>query len=88
MKRTKQLCDAYRFEGFRPQKILRGWFGDPLARIIALRRRGKKQPAEDAGRFTGVFTTERHGWSGTNLAGIIGFILNWRFGGFAVRIAG
>jgi hypothetical protein len=87
MKRTKQLCDAYRFEGFRPRKTLRGWFGDPLARIITLQRRGKKRFVEDVGKFFGVFTTERRGWSGTSHVGIIGFTWKWKFGGWNVVVA-
>lgn len=41
MKRIKQLCDAYRFKGFRPLKTIKGFFGDPVARVISLQRREK-----------------------------------------------
>ena len=42
--RGRQLRDAYRFTGFVPAAIVRGAFGDPLARVLTLRRRQKKPP--------------------------------------------
>jgi hypothetical protein len=39
----RRLLDAYRFSGFRPVDEVRGVFGDPHARIVALVRRSKKQ---------------------------------------------
>ena len=38
-----RLPDTYRFPGFCPKAIVRGIFGDPLARIVTLRRRRKKR---------------------------------------------
>jgi hypothetical protein len=47
MSKTKrQLRDAYRFPGFIPLAAVRGLFGDPMVRIVSLRRRRKKQPVE------------------------------------------
>jgi hypothetical protein len=40
----------YRFPGFEPAATLRGVFGDPIAVVVALRRRGKKRLAEDVGK--------------------------------------
>jgi transposase len=39
--RHRRLWDTYSFAGFRPQPTVRGIFGDPKARIIALKRRSK-----------------------------------------------
>jgi hypothetical protein len=45
MSKTKrQLRDAYRFPGFLPLAEVRGLFGDPMVRIVSLRRRRKKRP--------------------------------------------
>jgi hypothetical protein len=56
--RGRQLRDAYRFTGFVPAAIVRGAFGDPLARVLTLRRRQKKPPVGFVGCGTAVFTTE------------------------------
>jgi hypothetical protein len=41
--RKRQLSDAYRFDGFRPEaEKVRGVFGKPKARILPLKRRAKK----------------------------------------------
>jgi len=87
MKRIKQLCDAYRFQGFRPLKTLKGLFGDPVARIITLRRRGKKRFVGVVERFGGLSTTEERGWFGTSLAGICGFIWRWNCGEWNAAVA-
>jgi phage FluMu protein Com len=42
MSKTLKLQDAYRFHGFRPAATLYGVFGDQKARVVTLRRRGKK----------------------------------------------
>jgi len=88
MKRKKQLYDAYRFEGFRPIKTLKGLFGDPMARIIVLQRRGKKRFVEVAGRFHVVFMTEEPAWYGTSPAEICGFTWRWNCGGWNAAVAG
>jgi hypothetical protein len=41
--KQRRLRDAYRFAGFRPIEQVRGVFGDPHARIVALVRRSKNQ---------------------------------------------
>ena len=57
IKRRRRLWDTYAFEGLRPSPIVRGVFGDPKARVIALVRRSKKQSVAAAGRCTEVGTT-------------------------------
>src|SRR5258706_12404354 len=49
MVKYRRLWDTYRFPGFSPRSTLRGIFGDPKARILGLRRRGKKRFAVPAG---------------------------------------
>jgi len=44
-RRLRRLWDTYRFPGFRPEPTVVGIFGDPMARIIRLRRRAKKRAA-------------------------------------------
>jgi transposase len=41
MRKYRRLWDTYRFPGFRPSSTVRGIFGDPKARTLGLRRRGK-----------------------------------------------
>src|ERR1035438_5096359 len=60
--RSRQLRDAYRFTGFVPAAIVRGAFGDPLARVLTLRRRQKKLPVGFVGCGTAVFTTRSFVW--------------------------
>jgi hypothetical protein len=43
--KKKRLRDSYRFPGFHPSLSVRGLFGDPRARVIALTRRSKKRHA-------------------------------------------
>ena len=57
MRRTKHLTDAYAFSGFRPLRTPKGLFGDRFARVVVLKRRGKKLSAEHAARSTGSATT-------------------------------
>jgi hypothetical protein len=57
MRRTKHLTDAYAFPGFRPLRTLKGLFGDRIARIVVLRRRGKKSSAGPVARSTGPAMT-------------------------------
>lgn len=42
MRKHKRLWDAYCFPGFSAEHTLSGIFGDPRARVIGLKRRGKK----------------------------------------------
>ena len=67
MKTFKRLSDAYRFPGFTPRITLKGLYGDHRARIVTLRRRGKKQSAEPVAVFLAPFTTAKRNWSETSL---------------------
>jgi hypothetical protein len=87
MKKPKRLLDAYWFEGFIPLARIRGVFGDPLARIITLQRRGKKQSAAAVGVFFGPTTTEKRGSSGTKVAETTASSWNWRSGGSVAGLA-
>jgi hypothetical protein len=57
--RLRRLWDAYRFPSFRPDPVVVGVFGDPMARIIRLHRREKKRAAARAGWHIEVRTTTR-----------------------------
>src|SRR4029078_6167774 len=57
IKRTRRLWDTYAFEGFRPSSSVRGVFGDPKARVIALVRRSKKLYVAAAGKYSKAGTT-------------------------------
>jgi hypothetical protein len=57
MRIPRRLADAYRFPGFRPETLVRGLFGDPKARLVALRRRRKKRPVGHAVKRIEPFTT-------------------------------
>src|ERR1700680_3471789 len=80
-KRSRRLWDTYSFPGFRPHQTVRGFFGDPKARVITLKRRSKK-------RLVAVAVVSR--WGGTiarSAACAIfravthGYFWNWRCGG-------
>jgi hypothetical protein len=57
MKDKKHLNALYSFPGFRARARLNGIFQDPMARVIELKRRQKKQPARYAEKAIGVSTT-------------------------------
>ena len=57
MRRIMHLTETYAFLGFRPLRALKGRFGDRFARVLLLRRRGKKQSVEPVARFIGPTTT-------------------------------
>jgi len=57
MRRVKSLYDGYRFPGFRTLRRAKGLFGDRYARVIVLRRRGKKLAAGRVARSVGPTTT-------------------------------
>jgi hypothetical protein len=65
MRRIKHLTDAYAFPGFRPLRSLEGLFGDRYARIVLLKRRGKKLSAESVAQSTGPAMTSEGEESGT-----------------------
>lgn len=56
MKTGRTLLELYRFRGFRPSAQLKGVWGDPQARVIALIRRSKKQFAEAVVRSVDLIT--------------------------------
>jgi hypothetical protein len=60
-KRLRRLWDTYSFEGFRPEPVVRGIFGDPKVRIVTLKRRSKEHrvDAVAASRWDG--TTAKSG---------------------------
>jgi hypothetical protein len=87
LRKHKGLLDAYRFTGFRPQKDVRGVFGDSAARVIAFVRRSKKLSAKSVVERTLVGTTERHGECGICPVATQGSIWNWRFDEFSVDVA-
>ena len=57
MRRTKHLTDAYAFSGFRPLRTPKGLFGDRFARVVVLKRRGKKLSAESVAQSIGPAMT-------------------------------
>jgi hypothetical protein len=57
MRKTKHLADAYAFPGFRPLRTVKGLFGDRFARIVVLKRRGKKPSAGPVVRSIGPAMT-------------------------------
>ena len=59
MRKPRRLDDTFRFPGFRPEATVRGIFGDPKARILRLRRRGKKRPVDRVGGGTERSTIAR-----------------------------
>ena len=61
MRRIKSLYDAYAFPGFRPLRTLKGLFGDRYARVVVLKRRGKKPSVGTAARSIGPTTTAIYG---------------------------
>jgi hypothetical protein len=63
MTKFKTLRDLYRFPGFTPRASVRGLFGDPMAVVISLHRRGKKLLAVFAVARTTVITTNGLGMS-------------------------
>ncbi len=81
----RRLWDTYRFPGFRPEPIVVGIFGDPLARVIRLRRRGKKRAADCVVEPNTAGTTGRSAGSAICPAGTRGSTWNWKS---AASIAG
>lgn len=68
--KKRQLSDAYRFEGFRPQEgKMRGIFGKPQARILPLTRRSKKHAAGSVAPYNADGMTASPSGYGTCPAG-------------------
>jgi hypothetical protein len=85
--KSRRLVDAYRFPGFCPLPTLQGIFGDPQARLITLVRRGKKQSAAAAGRFTSAGTTVAVVAPGICRVAGTASISIWRCGAFSAAAA-
>jgi hypothetical protein len=83
-----RLWDLYRFPGFSPEHTLSGIFGDPRARVITLKRRGKKRSVAPVVGFTTPSTTGRSAGFATCPVERCGFIWPWRFAGSFVEGAG
>jgi hypothetical protein len=68
MAKFKALHDLYRFPGFGSRAAIRGLFGDPMAVVISLQRRGKKRFAAFADALITAITTNVLGMSAISLA--------------------
>jgi len=79
-KPKRQLRDAYRFPGFVPLAEVYGVFGDPMQRVVPLRRRAKKQSAVSAVELGEATTIVVLGWCGICLAGRCESSWSSRFG--------
>jgi hypothetical protein len=77
MRKIKRLWDAYRYPGFSPCAWVSGLFGDPHARLLRLKRRGKKPYAEDAALLSEHSTTEKYDKREICPAEAKGFSWNW-----------
>ena len=77
MRKTKRLLDEYRFPGFRPVAKIKGKFGDSKARIIALKRRQKKQRVAVAEQFAKAIMTAKHDLFVICHVVVSGFIWRW-----------
>jgi hypothetical protein len=80
----KTLLDAYHFPGFRPDKIIKGCFGDSKAFVITLKRRSKKQCVQSVTGNNPVFMTTRLNEHGIFPAGDAAFILSLKCAGSTV----
>lgn len=83
-RRRGTLREAYSFPGFVPTLTLRGIFGKPLARVLRLQRRQKKQPAGSVAAGTGVTMTESGSGSAICPVGPWTFTWSWKFAGWPV----
>ena len=72
-KRSRRLWDTYSFPGFRPEQTVRGVFGDPKARVIALKRRSKKRLVVVAVTFRWGGTTARSAVYAISHAATLGY---------------
>ena len=72
--KKKHRRDSYRFPGFYPGLTVSGVFGDPIARVIVLTRRSKKQNVAPAGTLRAAGTTAAVGAYAICLAAMRVFI--------------
>ena len=86
-KRNRRLWHTYMFPGFRAEPIVRGKFGDPLVRIIRLKRRSKKRHAGPvAGGMVAGMTVNCARFVICHVV-MFASILSWRYGEFIARAA-
>jgi len=85
--RQRRLWDAYAFPGFRPQCTVRGVFGDPKARVIALVRRSKKRSAAAVDERTGGGTIGARAARAICPAAMHASTSNSRYGAYGARAA-
>jgi hypothetical protein len=79
MRRVKSLYDGYDFPGFRTLRRAKGLFGDRYARVVVLRRRGKKPAAGLVARSVGPTTTAGGGEFVTWPAVLSASTWNWKY---------
>jgi hypothetical protein len=77
MRRVRSLYDGYDFPGFRALRRAKGLFGDRYARVVILRRRGKKPAAGLVARSVGPTTIAGGGEFATCLLVPIASIWSW-----------
>jgi hypothetical protein len=78
MRKKRGLYDAYQFPGFHPEVKSKGIFGDPVAQVVVLKRRQKKQNADNAEQFIRHTTITRHEGYGTYPVEAFVFISKWK----------
>jgi len=88
MRKAKSLSDGYYFPGFRTLRRVKGLFGDRFARVIVLKRRGKKLAVGPAARSVGPTTTATGVEFVTCPAVISASTWNWRSAASAAATAG
>lgn len=86
-RRHRRLWDEYRFPGFRPSSTVKGVFGDPVARVITLNRRSKKQHAGAAVACIEAGTTAKLDACETSRAAMPACTWRWRYGESAAGVA-
>jgi len=77
--RKRRLWDEYRFRGFSPSPAVKGIFGDPQARVLALTRRSKKRGAARVDGCTTPGTIGRPAACGISPVAIAGSTWTWKF---------
>jgi hypothetical protein len=84
MNKHRRLTDAYRFTGYTPQQEVIGVFGDPIARVIRLKRIQKKQCARVVASLQEVIMTTRYVGYAIFRAATNGYILSWKYAALIV----
>lgn len=84
MNKHRRLTDAYRFPGFKPQQEVVGVFGDPIARVIRLKRIQKKQCARVVVSLQQVIMTTKYVGYAIFRAATNGCTLSWKYAALIV----